>query len=169
MKAIFLLFIISVFAFIKSSNNNIKDEEKIHQIIKEQESAWNKGDAKEYVQSFMEEGTFTIITGTVFHKQSDLEKRVAFIFSTFFKNSKLTQKVNQIRFIYDNAAIVEIETEMIDFKGLPPGVGDSKDKILRTSMLQVMVKINNEWKVAAFHNVDVKIPYVIINPIKYKN
>ena len=158
MKTVFLLFLISAFASAQSSNNMINDEEKIRKVIQEQENAWNKGDAKEYVQSFKEEGSFTIITGTVFHNRSDLQERVAFIFSNFFKNSKLTQKVKQIKFILDNVAILEIETEMIDYKGLPPGVKASKDQILMTSMLQVMVKDNDEWKVAAFHNVDVKVP-----------
>jgi hypothetical protein len=41
---------------------------------------------------------------------------------------------------------------------LPPGVKASEDKILRTSMLQVLMKGNDEWSVAAFHNVDVKVP-----------
>ena len=51
-----------------------------------------------------------------------------------------------------------METEITDYKGLPPGVKASKDEILRTCMLQVMVKDNGEWKVNAFHNVDVKVP-----------
>lgn len=154
MKITFLLFIISISAFAQSSNK----EDKIRQVLKEQENAWNKGDAKEYVQSFMNEGIFTIITGATFHTHSALEERVAFIFSTIFRNSTYNRKINQIKFISDNAAIVELETEITNYKGLPPGVKASEDQILRTSMLQVFVKENDEWKVAAFHNVDVKVP-----------
>ena len=70
-----MLLVISVFASAQSSDKYIDDDEKIRQVILQQENAWNKGDAKEYVKSFMEEGTFTIITGTVFHKRSELEER----------------------------------------------------------------------------------------------
>jgi len=155
MKAIYLLLLVSVFTFAQSVNN---DDEKIRQIIKQQENAWNKGDAKEYVQSFIEEGFFTIITGTVFNDRSALEERVAFIFSTVFKGSKLTQNIRETKFVGENVCILQVETEMKDYKGLPPGVKASQDHILRTSMLQVLMRVNDEWKVFAFHNVDVKVP-----------
>ena len=106
----------------------------------------------------MEDGFFTIITGKVFNDRSALEERVAFIFSTIFKDSKLIQNIRESRFVSENVCILQIETEMKDYKGLPPGVKASQDQILRTSMLQVLLKVNDEWKVLAFHNVDVKVP-----------
>jgi uncharacterized protein (TIGR02246 family) len=158
MKTIFLLFVISFSTFAQSSDKIITDEDKIRQVMNEQENAWNKGDAKEYVKSFMEEGIFTIISGATYHTQTELEERVAFIFSTIFKNSSYNRKINQIKFIAENIALVELEVEIANYQGLPPGVKASEDKILRTSMLQVLMKGNDEWSVAAFHNVDVKVP-----------
>lgn len=112
MKIIILLIIISAFSIAQSSKQNVDDDTFIHKLIQEQENAWNNGDAKLYAKSFQEEGVYTIITGAVFHSRSTLEERVGYILNNFFKKSKLVQKVKQIRFISDNIAIVEIETEM---------------------------------------------------------
>jgi uncharacterized protein (TIGR02246 family) len=157
MKIILFLFLISSVVSAQTSDTNNDNDLIIQQIIKDQEEGWNNGDAKQYSRSFGEEGVFTIITGATFHSRGSLEERVAFILAGFFKNSTLTQKIVKIDFIADNIAVVEIETEMTGFKSLPPGVKVSADQKLRTSMLQVLKKSNEAWKVVAFHNVDVKV------------
>jgi uncharacterized protein (TIGR02246 family) len=135
-----------------------EDEASIRQIIMEQEDAWNKGDATAYSAHFQEDSISTIIVGAVFNGRSALEERVAQIFATIFKNSVISNQVNTIRFLRSDVALMDMTTEMTGFQALPPGVKASPDGVLRTSMLQVMVKENNEWWVAAFHNVDVKTP-----------
>lgn len=158
MKIFILLFLISSVVFAQSSTTNENNGKLIQQIIKAQEDGWNKGDAKQYSRSFEEEGIYTIITGATFHSRSSLEERVAFILAGFFKNSTLSQKIVKTDFIADNIVLVEIETEMTGYKSLPPGVKASADQKFRTSMLQVLNKTNEEWKVVAFHNVDIKVP-----------
>jgi uncharacterized protein (TIGR02246 family) len=96
--------------------------------------------------------------GTVFYGRSALQERVSAIFATVFKNSVLTHKIQKIRFVRPDVAIVDITTEMTGYRALPPGVKASADGKLRTSMLQVMVKQHGAWWVNAFHNVDVKTP-----------
>lgn len=135
-----------------------EDEARIHQIIKEQEAAWNRGDATAYTAHFQRDSIATIIVGTVFDGRKSLEERVDQILTTLFKNSTLTHKVQSIRFVRPDVALVALTTEMTGFQALPPGVTASADGALQTSMSQVMVKKNNDWWVAAFHNVDVKTP-----------
>ena len=155
MKTVLLLIVVSISAFAQYSNTN--ENELIKKIIKDQEEGWNNGDAEQYSRSFQTEGIYTIITGTTYHSRDDLKERVDFILKGFFANSILTQKIANITFVAENIAILEIETEMTNFKGLPPGVKATSDEKLRTSMLQVLIKTDDEWKVAAFHNVDVKV------------
>ncbi|MCA1588927.1 MAG: SgcJ/EcaC family oxidoreductase [Acidobacteria bacterium] len=156
---LFVLSLIApVYMLAQAPNKKSADEANIRQIILEQESAWNAGNAKEYSSSFQEDGVFTIITGSVFYSRRALEERVAQIFATVFKNSKLSQKIKNIRFVRKDIAIVNIETEMTGYQALPPGVKASADGRLRTSMLQLMAKERGKWRIAAFHNVDVKTP-----------
>ena len=158
MKMILLLLLVASAILAQTSDSITANDLIIQQIIQDQKDGWNNGDAKQYARSFQEEGIFTIITGATFYNRSSLEKRVAFILSGFFKNTILTQKIIKINYVSNYLAIVEIETEMTNYKGLPPGVKASADQKLKTSMLQVLMKTNDEWKVIAFHNVDVKVP-----------
>ena len=149
MKIILLFFLLSSIVFAQPSITDENSDKIIQQIIKDQEEGWNTGDAKQYSRSFGEDGVFTIITGATFHSRRSLEERVAFILAGFFKNSTLTQKIVKTNFIADDIAVVEIETEMTGFKSLPPGVKASADQKLRTSMLQVIKKFNDNWEVGS--------------------
>jgi uncharacterized protein (TIGR02246 family) len=158
MKLLVLIAVMCVPMLAQEQSSRISDEARIGQIIMEQESAWNEGNAKKYSSRFQEDGSFTIIVGVAYDNRRALEERVAQIFATIFKNSKLSQKINRIRFIRADVAVVDIETEMTGYKNLPPGVKAFSEGKLRTSMLQVMVKEHGDWWIAAFHNIDVKIP-----------
>jgi hypothetical protein len=53
-------------------------------------------------------------------------------------------------------ATVETLTSVSGMPQTPPGtVADSKGR-LRTRLLQVVVRQGSEWKIVAYHNVDVK-------------
>jgi uncharacterized protein (TIGR02246 family) len=158
MKIVCLLLVAAFCISTQAQSKKSSNEALIRQIILDQESAWNRGDAKAYCDRFLEDSISTIIMGTVFHGRRAFEERVAAIFATVFKNSVLTHKIQNIRFVGSNVAVVDITTEMVGYRALPPGVRGSVDGKLRTSMLQVMVKQHGRWWVSAFHNVDVKTP-----------
>ncbi len=50
----------------------------------------------------------------------------------------------------------DIECQLRSYRALPPGVVEPADGILRTRLLQVFVKEQEEWWTVAYHNVDVK-------------
>jgi uncharacterized protein (TIGR02246 family) len=134
------------------------DETRIRQLIAEEESAWNRGDAKAYASHFDEEGGFTNVLGTVYYGRRAFEERHAEIFATVFRNTVLSMKVQKIQFIRPDVAVVDIDTEMTGFKALPPGVHAAADGALRTRLQQVMSKEGGDWWIAAYHNIDVKGP-----------
>jgi uncharacterized protein (TIGR02246 family) len=134
------------------------DELQIREVIREQEEGWNEGRAEVYARSFNAEGAFTIIVGTTYGTKRELQERVAQILTTIFKGSVLRHQVRGVRFVRPDVAIVDLSTEMAGFVSLPPGIPGSPDGKLRTSMLQVLVKDAEGWRVAAFHNVDRTVP-----------
>lgn len=133
------------------------DEAPIRAIIAEQVTAWNAGDAKAFSASFAEDGSFTNIRGTVFYGHRAFEDRHAEIFRGFFKGSKLAMSPTMIRFVRPDVAIVDVATDLSELGGrTPPGVKARADGKIRTRLQEVFVKDRGRWRVASYHNVDVK-------------
>ena len=132
-------------------------EAPIRAIIAEQVIAWNAGDAKAFSASFAEGGSFTNIRGTVFYGHRAFEDRHAEIFRGFFKGSKLAMSPTRIRFVRPDVAIVDVVTELSRLQGrTPPGVKAGPDGTIRTRLQEVFVKDGDRWRIASYHNVDVK-------------
>ncbi len=131
-------------------------EAQIHAIIASQEQAWNAGDATAYAVHFLEDGSFTNILGDVNYGRAIFERRHAEIFATIFKGSRLSMTVRRIAFPLPDTAIVDADTDLISYQHLPPGVNAAADGVLHTRLLQVLVRIGEQWWIAACHNVDVK-------------
>ncbi len=137
---------------------DIKDTIAIHNIIQEETASWNKGNAKDYSKHFAKEGTFTNILGLFFTGNEEFELRHEQIFKGVFKGTEMTQKIVSLRFVHPDVAILETLTLINGFSqdGPPKGTYLDEKGRLRTRLLQVMVKEGDEWKIAAYHNVDIK-------------
>jgi uncharacterized protein (TIGR02246 family) len=134
------------------------DEAAIRGILQEEMTAWNKGDAPAYSRHFAADGTFTNIRGMFFTGHKAFLDRHEEIFKGMFRGTVLRQDVVSLRFIRSDVAVVETLTCVSGFSasGPPPGThADAKGR-LRTRLLQVMVKNGDEWKITAYHNVDIK-------------
>ena len=140
------------------STSSSPDEARILALIADEESAWNRGDATEYAAHFDQNGSFTNVVGTVAYGRKAFEDRHRELFASAFQGSRLTLAVRHLRFVRPDVAVVDIDTEMSGHKGLPPGVRAAADGIVRTRLQQVMVKEGGDWWIAAYHNVDVKVP-----------
>jgi uncharacterized protein (TIGR02246 family) len=134
------------------------DETAIRNILQEEVAAWNKGDAQLYSQHFASDGTFTNILGMFFAGHQSFLDRHDEIFKGVFRGTVLRQDLVSLRFVRPEAAVVETLTWISGFSALGPPPGshlDGKGR-LRTRLLQVMLKEGGEWKIAVYHNVDVK-------------
>ncbi len=134
------------------------DETAIRNILDEEVTAWNKGDAKVYSQHFAEDGTFTNIRGMFFTGHQGFLDKHEEIFKGIFHGTTMKQQVVSLRFIRPETAVVETLTWITGFSasGPPPGTHLDDKGRLRTRLLQVMVKDAGEWKITMYHNVDVK-------------
>jgi len=132
------------------------DEIAIRNIIQEEITAWNAGDAAAYSRHFSEDGTFTNIRGQFFTGRQAFIERHDYIFKGQFHGSTLKQDIVSLKFVRPDVAVVEVLTSVTGFQKLSPGTNADDKGRLRTRLLQVIVKDKGEWKIAAYHNTDVK-------------
>lgn len=159
MKAMRATLILAMLFLASISGAQVKqDEVDIRNILQEEVAAWNKGDAQTYSRHFAADGTFTNIRGMFFTgHQAFLDKHEE-IFKGIFHGTVLRQDIVSLRFIRPDIAVVETLTWVSGFSpsGPPPGAQADAQGRLRTRLLQIMVKGTDGWKIAVYHNVDVK-------------
>ena len=132
------------------------DETAIRRIVQDEVAAWNRGDAQAYSSQFANDGTFTNIRGQFFSGHEAFLKQHEVIFQGIFKNTTLQQDIVSLTFIRPDVAFVETITSLSGMPATAPGTAaDSKGR-LRTRLLQVVARQGAEWKIVAYHNVDVK-------------
>lgn len=80
------------------------------------------------------------------------DRQHEFIFSGFFKGSKMTQTIDTLRQLSENTAFVETIVHVSELTD-PPGVWPlDPEGRLETRLLQVLEKSNGTWSVVAYHN-----------------
>jgi len=140
------------------------DEHAIRQIIENETKAWNAGDAVAYSRDFAQDGISTNIRGQSFTGYEAFVKQHEFIFRGLFRNTTVQQDIVVLSFPQPGMAMVETLTAVSGLSQMPPGAAlDSKGR-LRTRLLQVIVRRGGEWKIVAYHNVEVKQGVVVPEP-----
>ena len=136
----------------------VSDETAIRSIVQDEIVAWDQGDAVAYSRHFAADGTFTNIVGQFFTGHEAFLKQHATLFEGRFKQTRLQQEIVSLKFVRPDVAVVEVLTSVTGVVAatLAPGTGGDPKGRLRTRLLQVVVKQGEEWKVVAYHNVDVK-------------
>ena len=135
-----------------------KNEAAIQAILQEETTGWNKGDAELYSNHFAADGTFTNILGMFFTGHKPFVDRHDQIFKGVFRGTVLQLNVVSLQFVKPDVAIVETLCWIsgISKDGPLPGTNlDAKGRLV-TRLLQVMVKSGEDWKITAYHNIDIK-------------
>jgi uncharacterized protein (TIGR02246 family) len=140
------------------------DEAAIRNIIQEEITAWNAGDAVAYSRHFAADGTFTNVRGQFFTGRQAFMERHDMVFKGQFKGSTLKQDIVSLKFTRPDVAIVEVLTSVTEIQQLSPGTNTDAKGRLRTRLLQVMAKDGGEWKIVAYHNTDVKADVPLPEP-----
>ena len=109
-----------------------------------------------YSRHFAADGTFTNILGMFFTGHDAFRERHDQIFKGAFRGTTKQEDVVSIRFWRPDVAVVETLQTVNGVQKLFPGTSADAKGRLRTRLLQVFVKNNGEWKIAVYHNVDVK-------------
>lgn len=128
------------------------DEREIRRIIAAQVDGWNASDARAFGAACQADVAFTNILGMRWDTRDAFETRHDAMFHGPFAGSRLTIEVERLRFLAPQTAVAELLTVLTGFRAPPPGIQASGDGALRTRMLEVFVKSNDRWEIAACHN-----------------
>jgi uncharacterized protein (TIGR02246 family) len=134
------------------------DSMLIRDILQEEVTSWNSGDAATYSRHFAENGTFTNIRGMFFIGHQQFLDRHVEIFKGMYSKTILRQEMVSFRFPSSDVAIVETLTWITGFPkdGSPKAVYIDSQGRLHTRLLQVFQKQSGDWKIVVYHNVDLK-------------
>jgi uncharacterized protein (TIGR02246 family) len=130
--------------------------EAVLNIIREENEGWNAGDVALYSRSIADNITFTNIRGQHMLGRDAFEKQHEFIFGSFFKGTKLQQQIVSLQFIGTDLALLDTLASLTGIADPLPYMKLDVSGALKTRLLQVLVRENEEWKVVAYHNVDIK-------------
>jgi uncharacterized protein (TIGR02246 family) len=160
------LFPLSLFLFatVAAFPQASPDEAAIQNIIQDEIAAWNAGDAAAFARHFAADGTFTNIRGQYFTGRKDFTERHDFIFKGMYRGTTMKQDVVSMKFVRPDVAVVETLTAVIGIQKPLPGMSVDAKGLLRSRLLQVMVRDAGEWKVTAFHNTDVRPDVPVPDP-----
>ncbi len=131
------------------------DSKTVADVLGRQEAAWNRGDSKGFAEQFDADGTFTNIIGVTLFGREGFEKQHARIFSTIYKGSTMKLSIRRLNFPNPDVALADVDAEVTNYQRTPAGLPVPGDGVLRTHLLEVLVRKNGAWWVVAFHNVDV--------------
>lgn len=159
-----LVFALVLVATIAAYPQSSPDEAAVRGIIKDEIAAWNAGDAAAFARHFAADGTFTNIRGQFFTGREAFTERHDFIFKGIYRGTTMKQDVVSLKFVRPDVAVVETLTAVIGIQKMPPGISADDKGRLRSRLLQVMVKDGGEWKIAAFHNTDVRPDVPVPDP-----
>ncbi len=132
------------------------DEAAVRNLVQEEITAWNSGDATAYSRHFAADGTFTNIRGQFFTGRESFIQKHGDLFTGPFLGSTLKQDIVSLKFVRPDVAVVEVLTSVTGIPKLFPGTNTDDKGRLRTRLLQVVVKDDGEWEITAYHNTDVK-------------
>jgi uncharacterized protein (TIGR02246 family) len=135
------------------------DEATIRQIIEEQTAAANRHDTQAWCKDFAEDAEFTNPFGMVFQGRGEIEKRHAEIFSGMFREIRETVSVRRVRFLRSDVAIIATDSEVTNYRSLPPALASSiTDGVFYSRATQTFVKDNGTWRIVARQDVWVLKP-----------
>lgn len=133
-------------------------EREIRDIIARQVDGWNRGDARGFATGCRDDVGFTNILGMRWDTRAGFEARHAEMFRGVFAGSHLAVEVERLRWPGPDTAIADLLTVLTGARGAPPGIRLSPDGRLRTRLLEVFVRRDGQWEIAACHNTAVYPP-----------
>ena len=131
-------------------------EAPIREIIAAQAAAWNAGDLTAYAKDVAAGVSFTNLFGMVMYGAPAFVDRHRQILATFYKGTTKHHAVRRIRFVTPDVAIVDIDNEIRGVKAMPPGITVPADGVVRSQLMEVLVRRGDRWWVEAYHNVETK-------------
>ncbi|GAA4620131.1 SgcJ/EcaC family oxidoreductase [Actinoallomurus vinaceus] len=122
-----------------------QEETAVLDVVKGVHEAWNKADPDLFVADYLEDASATL-PGSFMKSREEIHAAMAFSFNGPLKGTRASEKVLDVRFLNDEAAVVITETGVL----IP---GESEAPPERTAYATwVLTKRNGKWLLAAYSN-----------------
>jgi len=142
-NAIVTLLLLTISNLLYAQNNLTADETAIRDNVQQLETGWNKKSGAVFAKPFAEDADYVVINGMYFKGRTQIETAHQQIFDTIFKETTLTLKVRQIRFLRPDVAVVHVNGHRD---------GPTKELVQDALLTLVMTKEKEVWTIAAFQN-----------------
>ena len=116
------------------------DREQISAILSRWEDAWNRHDMHAFASEFHDDGVWILWTGDVWSGRDAIEQGHAAVHKTFFRNSVQRERLEELKFVGPDAAVVR-------FCSTLTGDERSPDKVVRSRKFLVLNKRQGVWKI----------------------
>ena len=113
----------------------------------QQADAWNKHDAKAYAALFTEDGDCVNVVGWWWKSRAEIERKLTDAYLFVFKESVLTIKDIDVKFLAPDIAVAHIRWTMTGAR-TPKGIPEPQQGI----QTQILRKQSGKWLIAAFQN-----------------
>ena len=137
-----------------SADTDEAARQEIESLIAGEDAAWNQGDAAGFAARALPDVVFTNIVGMFSVGKSPFVAQHERIFSTIYKGSTCRQSIQHITRLKSDVAIVDTLAILTGFRHTPPGIG-TIDGAIHARLEQVLIRRNDGWWIASFHNVAV--------------
>lgn len=128
-----------------ANQTHTADETAILQVLKGVYNAWDAHDADAFVADYTEDAS-AILPGSYRTSRDEIRQSMQVGFSSFLKGSTTDNKVLDIRFLNDDAAVVVSETNIL----FP---GETEVPADRTAIATwVLTRQDGRWLLAAYQN-----------------
>ncbi|WP_314588835.1 SgcJ/EcaC family oxidoreductase [Paenibacillus terrigena] len=135
-------------------SSQLEERMAIHDLFNRLAQAWDAGDGAAYGQCFSEDADYVTFSGEHLKGRQAIDTVHQKLWHGVLRGSKLINQDTDmsLRFITPELAIAHATgVVQLRFHKTPP-------KARQSINTNVLVKINGEWKVAAFHNCRIKRP-----------
>ena len=133
------------------TESRLHDEAAIKGVLEGVYKAWDAGDADAFVADYRDDAT-AILPGSYRRSKGDVREKMAAGFASFLKGSTTVDKLDSIRFLGGNAAVVVSETGL----RFPGETEVPAERVVFATW--VLEKRDGAWQIVAYHNSPAVVP-----------
>jgi uncharacterized protein (TIGR02246 family) len=146
-QSLALLPFLLLFSPIVARCDSEQDKADIRNLQNQQADAWNRHDAKAYASLFKDDGDCVNVVGWWWKGRAEIEKKLTDAYLFVFKESVLTIKDVDVKFLGVDLAVAHVRWTMTGAR-TPKGIPEPQQGI----QTQVLQKQSGKWQIAAFQN-----------------
>ncbi len=130
----------------------ITRDRDIAALIADEDDAWSRSDAVGFSARVLPDVVFTNVLGMFSVGRAPFLAQHERIFATIYHGSTLKQTIRHVTMLKPDIAIVDTVSVVTGAKATPPGI-ELIGGAIRTCLEQVLVRQEDGWWIASFHNV----------------